>query len=79
MDFRERSLIQHARIHTTEVASLIGRSGLRPERRDRGTDAAASAAGSNSLAWLFWHMSRSEDIGANLILAQTPQTIDSED
>ena len=80
MDFRELILIQHARIHTAEVGQpdwsvqdyvLNGVSEEQMRLRP--------LPGSNSLAWLFWHMTRSEDIGENLILAQTPQIIDSSD
>lgn len=77
MDFRELILIQHARIHTSEVGQpdwsvqdylLNGVSETQMRKRP--------LPGSNSLGWLFWHMSRSEDIGANLILAQSQQVID---
>jgi len=35
--------------------------------------------GLNSLAWLFWHISRVEDIAANLIIAERPQVFDEGD
>lgn len=77
MEFRELILIQHARIHTAAVGQpdwsvqdyvLNGVNEAQMRLRP--------LPGSNSLAWLFWHMSRSEDIGANAILVQGPQVID---
>jgi hypothetical protein len=80
MDFRELILIQHARNHTAEVGQpdwsiqdYILNGVTESQMRLR------PLPGSNSLAWLFWHMTRSEDIGANIILSQTPQIIDSGD
>jgi hypothetical protein len=79
MDFRELILMQHARLHTAEVGNpdwsiqdylLSGVSEAQMRLRP--------LPGSNSLAWLFWHMTRAEDIGASLILAQNPQIIDAD-
>lgn len=80
MDFRELILMQHARIHTAEVGQpdwsvqdyiLNGVSEAQMRQRP--------LPGSNSLAWLFWHMTRSEDIGATVILALSPQVIDQDE
>jgi hypothetical protein len=35
--------------------------------------------GVNSLAWLLWHMTRAEDVGLNVIIAQRPQVLDEGD
>jgi hypothetical protein len=36
------------------------------------------ADGVNSLAWILWHMARSEDMGVNVVVAGRPQVIDSD-
>lgn len=77
MDFRTLFLDQHARAHTFEVGhpdfsnqDLILRDLADEDLRVR------PHPGLNSLAWLFWHMTRVEDVGVNLILAQQPQVLD---
>jgi hypothetical protein len=77
MDFRELFLSQHARAHTTEVGhpdfsnqDLIQRDLTDEHLRVR------PHPGLNSLAWLFWHMTRAEDVGINLVIAQCPQVLD---
>lgn len=32
--------------------------------------------GHSSIAWLFWHMARCEDVGVNLVLRDGPQVLD---
>lgn len=77
MDFRELFLSQHARAHAVEVG------GGNPSTQDQMLDGVTEEQmrqrpqpGFNSLAWLFWHMSRTEDIGINLIIAERPQVWD---
>lgn len=74
LDFRELFLIQHARAHTAEVggADLSVQDNI---LRDLTDDQIRSSPqpGFNSLAWLIWHMTRTEDFGANFILAGRPQ------
>ncbi|MBI4278703.1 MAG: DinB family protein [Armatimonadetes bacterium] len=33
----------------------------------------------NSIAWILWHIARTEDFGANLLVAGRPQVLDEED
>jgi hypothetical protein len=80
MDFREPILVQHARAHTLAVgpADLSVQDAILrdvPEAQLR----LRPQPGFNSLAWLFWHMTRAEDIGINVFLADRPQVIDTGD
>jgi hypothetical protein len=77
MDFRELFLTQHARAHTADVGypdfsiqDYIVRDLTDDHLRKR------PLPDFNSLVWLFWHMTRAEDIGMNLIIAQRPQVLD---
>ena len=77
MDFRDLFLAQHARAHAPEVGQpdfsiqdLILRDLTDEHLRAR------PQAGFNSLAWLFWHMTRAEDLGMNLVIAAGPQVLD---
>lgn len=77
MDFREFFLSQHARTHAAEV----GRPDLSTQDltlRDVTEEQIKlrPRPGFNSLAWLLWHMTRAEDVGINLIIAERPQVLD---
>jgi hypothetical protein len=79
MDFRELFLSQHARAHAAHVGhpdfsnqDLILKDLPLELLRNR------PHSQLNSLAWLFWHMSRAEDIGVNLIIAGRPQVLDED-
>jgi hypothetical protein len=80
MDVREFFLSQHARTHAAEV----GRPDLSTQDltlRDV-TDEQIRLRprpGFNSLAWLLWHMTRAEDVGINLVIAERPQVLDEGD
>jgi hypothetical protein len=76
MDLRELFLAQHARAHASEIThpdfsnqDLIVRNLSEEHFRLR------PHPGLNPLAWLFWHMTRTEDVGINLIIAQLPQVL----
>ena len=80
MDFRDLSLAQHARAHAPEVGQpdfsvqdYLLRDLTEEHLRAR------PLAGFNSLAWLFWHMTRGEDVGMNLVIAGNPQVLDEGD
>jgi hypothetical protein len=80
MDFRELFLIQHARSHTAEV----GRPDMSTQDQIlHGVTAdqmrLCPRPGFNSLAWLLWHMTRGEDVGVNVIIAERPQVLDEGD
>ena len=77
MDFRDLFLAQHARAHAPEVGQpdfsvqdYLLRDLTEEHLRAR------PLAGFNSLAWLFWHMTRGEDVGMNLVIAGNPQVLD---
>ena len=79
MDFRELFLAQHARAHAAGVGypdfsnqDLILRDLTDEHLR------VCPHPGLNSLAWLFWHMTRAEDVGINLVIAQRPQVLDED-
>ena len=79
MDCRELFLAQHARAHATGVGypdfsnqDLILRDLIDEHLRVR------PYPGLNSLAGLFWRMTRAEDIGINLVIAQHPQVLDED-
>ena len=77
MDLHELILTQHARLHAAEV----GRPDLSIQDYVLSDVTEAQMRlrplpGSNSLAWLFWHMTRAEDLGVNVILTQSTQIFD---
>jgi hypothetical protein len=79
MDWRELFLAQHARSHAAGVGhpdfsnqDLILRDLTDKHLRVR------PHPGLNSLAWLLWHMTRAEDVGVNLVIAQPPQVLDED-
>ena len=79
MDFRELFLAQYARAHATGVGypdfsnqDLILRNLTDEHLRVR------PYSGLNSPAWLFWRMTRAEDIGINLVIAQHSQVLDED-
>jgi hypothetical protein len=80
MDFRDLYLTQHARAHSATMA------GGSPSAQDIALkDLTAEQirsrpqAGLNSMAWVLWHHSRSEDIGVNVIVAECEQVWDERD
>lgn len=80
MDAIQLFLHQHSMVHSAEVAeggewsmldSLL--EGLTDEQmRTR------PGKGMNSIAWLLWHMARTEDVTMNILVAGRPQTLDEE-
>lgn len=77
MDFRDLFLAQHGRAHAPEVGQpdfsvqdYLLRNLTDEQMRAR------PLPGFNSLAWLFWHMTRGEDVGMNLVIAGGPQVLD---
>ncbi len=77
MDFRELFLTQHARTHAAKVGrpdlstqDLVLRDVTDEQMRLR------PQSGFNSLAWLLWHMTRAEDVGMNVVIAERPQVLD---
>lgn len=77
MDFRDLYLTQHARAHSTTMA------GGTPSAQDIALKDLTAAqirtrpqAGVNSIAWVLWHHTRSEDIGVNVIVAEREQVWD---
>jgi hypothetical protein len=72
MDATELILRDHARTHASALGGAEGNLGFEDlllgglseeELRRRPQD------GMNSLAWLLWHMARTEDMGVNLVVA----------
>lgn len=80
MDASNLLLYQHARIHAADVAEVEGGSiadltfqGLADDQfRLR------PGKGLNSLAWIVWHMARTEDVVANVIVGGRRQVLDEE-
>jgi hypothetical protein len=69
-------LEQHARLHAVDVAggaSLADRilGGLTDDQMRL-----RPAKGMNSLAWLLWHMARTEDVSVNRVIADGRQVFD---
>jgi hypothetical protein len=68
--------LQHGRVHSSKVSSVLSIadqvfSGLTDQQM-----CARPAKGLNSLVWLLWHMARVEDIGVNLIVTAGQQVLD---
>lgn len=77
MEFRQLLLEQHARAHDPEVGAIdlsLQYTVLRdvPEAQMR----LRPHPGFNSLAWIFWHMTRSEEIGVNGIIVERTHVLD---
>lgn len=80
MDFRELFLMQHARAHAMRTASpdlSVQDNTLRDATEEQ--IRTRPQPGFNSMAWLFWHMTRAEDIGVNLVVVEQQQVFDSDD
>jgi hypothetical protein len=79
-DFRELLLTQHAGTHAPDVGrpdlsiqDLVLRDVADEQMRLR------PQSGFNSLAWLLWHMTRGEDVGTNVVVAERSQVLDQGD
>ena len=81
MDASDFCLLQHARLHTPDVATVEG--GSLVEQCLTGLSEAhlrtRPAPGVNSIAWLLWHMARSEDVYVNALLMKRGQVFDKGD
>jgi hypothetical protein len=78
MDIVDFFLLHHARLHSGELIAVEGGS-LVDQTLAELDDAALRArpaTGLNSLAWLLWHMARSEDVYVNVLLLRRPQVLD---
>jgi hypothetical protein len=81
MDAIELILRDHARSHASALGGAEGNFGFQDlllgglsddELRQRPLE------GMNSLAWLLWHMARTEDMGVNLIVAGRKPVLEEE-
>src|SRR5262245_12818981 len=69
MDAAQFFLLRYEALHglmTDRVVDCLGEAELR-----------ARPSGLNSIAWLFWHIARAEDIGVNAFAAGRPQVFDA--
>ena len=79
MDARDLFLREHARAHSSAMSGDVDMPftdfifGLGDEQMRQ------CPPGTNSLAWILWHMARSEDMGVNLVVAGRPQVIETGD
>lgn len=79
MDAIEFFLKQHARLHTTGVGPTEAPSMEDGILDDLTDDRIRSRPeGLNSLAWVFWHMARVEDVATNLVASEAVQVLDEE-
>ncbi len=80
LDFRQVLLSQHARTHSTMIGptDLPLEDMVLSELSDEQIRLRPHA-GSNSIAWLLWHMARCEDVAVNLIVAERLQVVDETD
>lgn len=79
MNFLDLFLAQHARAHAPEVGQpdfSVQEYLLRDLTEEHLR--ARPLPGFNSLVWLFWHMTRGEDVGMNLVIAEGPQVLDED-
>jgi hypothetical protein len=78
MDFRRVLLAQHGRCHALEVGGVdlsvqvVVLNGITDEQMLQ-----RPAPSTNSLAYVLWHMTRTEDIGLNTIITERPQVFDA--
>jgi len=80
MNSIEFLLQQHARNHSARVATWEGTTATGQNQEDLILDGLTDAqlrkipgAGLNSIAWLHWHIARSEDVGVSLCGGGRPQ------
>jgi hypothetical protein len=69
-------LLQHARFHCADVAD---KDSLAERILNKVTDDQMRfrpAKGLNSVAWLLWHMARTEDVAVNLVVTDGRQVLD---
>ena len=78
MDAATFFTIQHADLHSRDVAG----TDTYADRVFRGLSDAEMRArpgpGVNSLVWLLWHMARTEDVSVNLVVANGRQVLDDD-
>ena len=80
MDTRNLLLVEHGLIHSaavvaatdTQVSELVWVRTNDGQRRQ-------CIEGHNSLAWIFWHMARVEDVYVNRLIRGVPELLDRED
>ena len=68
--------LQHGRVHSSKVSSVLSIADQVFEGVTAAQMRARPAKGLNSLVWLLWHMARVEDVGINLIVAAGQQVLD---
>ncbi len=72
-------LREHAIVHSADLVAGESRSMEDTVLRDMDeTQIRARPQGLNSLAWLFWHIARYEDVAVNPIVAARPQVFDED-
>jgi hypothetical protein len=78
MDARDLLLIQHTGVHACDVTGSSS-----PTLADRTFSTMSEAQlrlrpgpNMNSVAWLMWHIARTEDVFVNVIIAAQPQVFD---
>jgi len=69
MDATEFILVRYAQIHEVLTDPAIARLGEARWRRRAQT-------GTNTIAWLVWHMARVEDVGVNRFVVDRPQVLE---
>ncbi|HEV8340686.1 MAG TPA: DinB family protein [bacterium] len=77
MNGLELFLREHAIVHSAELVKGESRSTEDTVLRDLDeTQMRARPHGLNSLAWIFWHIARYEDVAVNAVVAARPQVFD---
>lgn len=75
MDARDLLLAQHASVHSAQVAGGQLADGILGGLSDDQMRV-RPGKGLNSLAWLLWHMTRTEDVGVNVVVTDGRQVLD---
>jgi hypothetical protein len=81
MDAVQLFLREHARVHSAQVAEAEAAMWLEDVVLGELSDEQVRQRpqeGVNSLAWILWHMARSEDMGVNAIVSGRPQVIEGD-
>ncbi len=78
MELVELFLRDHAIVHSLDVGEPEGRFSLEYNVLAGLTDEQLRLrpGGWNSIAWILWHITRGEDLAANVIVAERPQILD---
>lgn len=82
MDIKEFFLLSHARSHSGRLVDTDGNMSFYEDRavsKLTEDQLRLRPQGLNSIAWILWHVARTEDVAANVVIAGRRQVLDEDD